>query len=112
MERRPFTKKDRLSLKRFVRALPCVIGYLISLFFIGRNTGGIVTIILMFASAFAFFILYIRLTHHITLSELVVSPCPKCGQSPMRFDRSSQGDYTFICDQCQIEWTLPVNRQQ
>ena len=108
MERHPFTMKERVSFKRSIRAVPCVVGFVVSLFFIGRETGGLLTIVLMLASAFAFWMLYIFLTHRMTTEELLTSPCPKCGQNPMRFDRGSEGDYVFTCDKCQIEWTLDV----
>jgi hypothetical protein len=105
MERHPFTIKERLTFKKLARALPFVVGYLAILFIIGRETGGLMTIFLMIASFFVFFMLYILMTRR-SASELRMSPCPKCGHSPMRFEPSSEGDYAFICDQCQVEWTL------
>ena len=58
MERRPFTMKERLSLKSIVEALPFFVGYLVILFIIRRETGGLTTAVLMAASFFAFIILY------------------------------------------------------
>jgi hypothetical protein len=112
MERNPFTVKERITFKSFVRVLPFVVSYLAILFIIGRETGGLLTIVLMIGSFFAFFILYILITRRSATLELRMSPCPKCGQSPMRFEPSSQGDYAFICDKCQIEWTLNASERQ
>ena len=114
MERRPFTVKQRVTLKSVARVLPFIVGYLVVLFIIGRETGGLTTIVLMIVSLFAFIALYLFMTRRIRTLELLMSPCPKCGNSPMRFEPSSKGDYAFICDKCQIEWALdaPPWRQQ
>ena len=106
MERHPFTVKERTSFKGLVRMLAFMVCYLAILFIIGRETGGLVTIVLMFVSFFALSALYLFITRRSTTSELRMSPCPKCGLGPMRFEPSSQGDYALICDKCQIEWTL------
>jgi hypothetical protein len=106
MERQPFTVRERMTLRSLVRTLLFVVGYLVVLFIIGRETGGLTTIVLMFASFFAFFMLYVFMNHRKRALELLTSPCPKCGHSPMRFEPSSEGDCAFICDKCQIEWTL------
>jgi hypothetical protein len=114
MERHPFTVRERMTLRSLVRVMLFVVGYLVILFVIGRETAGLTTIVLMFASFFAFFMLYILMTQRRRALELLTSPCPKCGHGPMRFEPSSEGDYAFICDKCQIEWTLnvPPSRHQ
>ena len=106
MERRPFILKPRTTFKSLALALPFVIGFLITLFVIGRETGGMTTIVLMLFSAIFFGLLHFRMDPRFKPSALLMSPCPQCGQSPMRFDRSLEGDYVFTCDKCQIEWTL------
>lgn len=106
MERRPFILKPRTTLTSLLRALPFVIGFLISLFIIGRETGGLTTIVLMTASAIFFGLLHLRMDPRFKPAALLASPCPQCGQSPMTFERSLEGDYVFTCTKCQIEWTL------
>jgi len=106
MERRPFIHKPRTTLKSLLRALPFVIGFLITLFVIGRETGGLMTMVLMLLSAIFFGLLHFRTDPRFKPAALLRSPCPQCGHSPMRFERSLEGDYVFICDKCQIEWTL------
>lgn len=98
--------KTDISLKSLVRVLPIIVGFLVILFIIVLETNGLTKIVLMIAAFFVFFVLYMSITHRITTLKLLNSPCPKCGRRPMRFDRSSKGDYAFICDNCQIEWTL------
>ena len=98
--------KGDISLKGLVRVLPIIVAFLVILFIIALETVCLMKIVFMVASFFVFFMLYGRLAHRITSLELLKSPCPKCGHSPMRFEPSSQGDYAFICDKCQIEWTM------
>jgi hypothetical protein len=106
MERRPFTIKQRMTLKSVLRALPFIVGFLVALFIIGRETGGLITIFLMFVTFIFFGASYVLTDPRYKAQALLRSPCPKCGQSPMRYEISSKGDYVFICDKCQIEWTL------
>jgi hypothetical protein len=108
MERHPLTIKKRTSLKGVARVLPIIIGFLVILFIIGLETSGLTTIILTIALFFAFFFVYLSKAQRMGTMELLKSPCPKCGHRPMRFEQSSEGDYVFICDKCQIEWTLNV----
>jgi hypothetical protein len=106
MERRPFTIKELPVLKRFARGASFALGWLITLFVIGRETGGLTTILLMFVSFILFFAWYNLTDPRLKTSALLLSPCPQCGKSPMKYERSLEGDCVFICDQCQIEWTL------
>ena len=112
MERRPIILKPRTTLKSVVRALPFVIGLLITLFVIGRETSGLTMVALMLISAIVFGLLHFRMDPRLKPSALLQSPCPQCGQSPLRFERNLDGDYVFICDKCQIEWTLVTSFQQ
>ncbi len=106
MERRPFTIKEPASLKRFARVLLFVAGWCVSMIVIGRTTGGLTTIVLMFASFILFVTLYALSNPGPTTTELLLSPCPKCGRGPMKYDHSVEGDFVFTCEPCQIEWTL------
>jgi hypothetical protein len=81
MERHPFTQKQRTTFKGFVRGFPFVLGYLVVLFIIGRETGGLSTIALMIASFVAISVLYLFVTHRNSVLELRMSPCPKCGHN-------------------------------
>jgi hypothetical protein len=107
MERHPLILKPRTTFKSVVRALPFVVGWLITLFVIGRETGGLVTIVLMIASFISFAAWHAFTDPRYKPQALLMSPCPQCGQCPMRFERIAEGDYVFVCDKCQIEWTLP-----
>lgn len=106
MERRPFIFKPRTTFKSVARALPFVIGLLIVLFIIARETGGLTMIALMLISAIVIGLLHFRMTSRFRISALLMSPCCQCGQSPMRFEINLGDDYVFICDRCKIEWTL------
>jgi hypothetical protein len=106
MERHPFIQKQRMTFRGLVTGLPFVLSYLVLLFIIGRETGGLLTVFLMIAALVAVVVLYFFMTNRSAVSELLMSPCPKCGNGPMRFEPGSEGDYAFICDRCQIEWTL------
>jgi hypothetical protein len=106
MERHNLPQKTDVSLKGLMRVLPIIVGFLVILFSIVLEMNGLTRIVLTIASFFAFFVLYMFISHRITTLKLLNSPCPKCGRRPMRFEQSSEGDYAFICDNCQIEWTL------
>jgi hypothetical protein len=106
MERRLFNPEPGLSPRILVKAFPFIICWLLAWLVIAYETAGLVRIVLMLVS-FIFFsalCLFIDMRHG--TAELRMSPCPTCGHSPMRFERSSKGDYVFICDKCQIEWKL------
>jgi hypothetical protein len=66
----------------------------------------LVTIVLRLVSFIFFGASYVFTDPRYKTTALLMSPCQKCGYSPMRFERGSEGDYVFICDKCQIEWTL------
>ncbi len=109
MERRKLTIPDRPPLKRFVRALPLALGWLALLAILVRVTSPLTWIILILVTIVIFAVLA-GWSNGPTRSELLALPCSQCGKTPMRFDRGSEGDYVFICDQCQIEWTLPTTQ--
>lgn len=113
MERQPFILKGRTTFKGFMRALPFIVGYLailfIILFVIGPRVGGLLIFVLVIGSLLVVSGLYSSMTRNSRRLELLMSPCPKCGLTPMRFEPGSKGDYAFICDKCQIEWTLDVS---
>jgi len=111
MERRPLTYKPGMSFKDFVRGLPFIIGLLIALFIIGYETSGLTMVALMIIALIVFAVLHFRANTQFRILALLMTPCPQCGQSPMKYDRSLEGDYVFICDKCQIEWTLPSSGQ-
>src|ERR1039458_8161143 len=98
MERHPFSMKQRITLRSAVRALPFIIGWLIALFIIGRETGGLVTIVLMCVSFIFFGAWYVFTDPRYKTQALLMSPCQKCGYRPLRFERGSEGDSVFIYD--------------
>jgi hypothetical protein len=107
MERRPLNFKPRMTFKSFVRGLPFIIGLMIALFIIGYETRGLTMVALMFIALIVFALLHFRADTRFRILELLMAPCPQCGHSPMKYERSLEGDYVFTCDNCQIEWTLP-----
>lgn len=95
-----------MTFKSFVRGLPFIIGLIITLFIIGYATNGLTMVVLMIISPVVFGFLHLKRNARFEVLALRVAPCRQCGHSPMKFDRSSDGDYVFTCDNCQIEWTL------
>jgi hypothetical protein len=111
MERRPFTIKEPPFSQRLMRALPFIGAWLVitplMVITIGPHVPAWTVVLLVFSFFFLLIFLHIRSDmRRVTLPNLLASPCPQCGASPMKFDRSSMGDYAFICDRCQIEWAL------
>jgi hypothetical protein len=111
MERRPLIYKPSMSFKDFVRGLPFIIGLMITLFIIGYGTSGLTMVALMFIALIVFAALHFRANTQFRILALLKTPCPQCGHSPMKYDRSLEGDCVFTCDKCQIEWTLPSSGQ-
>jgi hypothetical protein len=111
MERRPLIYKPGMSFKDFVRGLPFIIGLVVALFIIGYATSGLTMVVLMIIALIVFAVLHFRANTQHRISALLVAPCPQCGHSPMKYDRSLEGDYAFSSDKCKIEWTLPSSGQ-
>src|SRR5258708_1771296 len=103
MERRPFTIPELPPLKRFVRALPFVAAWVVIAPLIAIATIphlGAWTVVVELGFLFVLIALHIRTDPRIKIQAAVLmSPCLQCGKTPMRFDRGSEGDYVFICDQ-------------
>lgn len=111
MERRPFTLKERPFRQRLVRALLFIVAWMVItpliVITIGPHVSRWTTVFMVFGFFALLIILHIRSEMpRLELSTLLVSPCPQCGASPMKFDRGTTGDYVFTCEKCQIEWTF------
>ena len=106
MERRALNFKPRMTIKSLVRGLPYIIGLTITAFIIGYETSGLTLVVLMLVALVVFGALCLRANWRSEVLALRMAPCPQCGQSPMKFDRSLEGDFVFTGDKCQIEWTL------
>jgi hypothetical protein len=112
MERRPFTIKEPPFSKRLVLAILFIIAWMgftpLMVITIGPHVPVLILILLVFGFFALLIILHTRFSRaRLDVPNLLVSPCPQCGATPMKFDRGSTGDYVFTCHQCQIEWTMP-----
>src|SRR5262245_26062657 len=100
MEHRPFTLPELPLRQRFMRALPYVVAWVVLaplVAIVSIPHLGAWTALVEMAFLLLLVVLHSR-SGLITTSQLLMSPCPECVKTPMRFDRSSQGDYAFLCD--------------
>jgi len=114
MKRRPFTINEPLTLRRFFKALLFVAAWLVLapslVIMLGPHVDVATLLFVEFTLMIALIVLHARSGPRLTTQSLLQSPSPQCGKRPMRFDRSSKGDYAFICDRCQIEWTTTTTK--
>lgn len=68
-----------------------------------------VALMVVFAAFIATVIAHTRYHTRFATSTWLKTPCPECGNLPMRFTAPSDNHYYLACDKCQIEWDLGPN---
>ena len=108
MERRSLVQKGRPFRTRSLLFLACWVLMMVPLFVFAHAIGRMV-LVLMPGISIILYIIYARSRGRHFVSMLVTTPCPQCGQGPMRYEtpRDENGNcHLLICDKCRVEWDL------
>jgi hypothetical protein len=108
MERRSLFEKGRPFRTRSLLFLLYWVLAMVFFFVFAHWIGRLVLIFIPVTSIILYIIYHLSNTRHF-VSMMIATPCPQCGQVPLRYEPPTNENgrhHLLICDMCRIEWKL------